>query len=200
MPQSGLLRYDEQIFATPSLEGPSTMPDSLSELKACDVLTQLFRARGYKIDRNVMFREYGVVFHIDGWDSKARVGFEFLTSEDEDHEDLDLEEYKTLMMAQQRGELSLFVMDEVEPASEAELIESANDFLDEVALARQPRGGKPRAPKKTARTKAAVSKNSAPIAQKKKAAKKKPAAKQPAAKRPAAKKTAKKAAKARKRS
>lgn len=176
------------------------MSDSLSELKACDLLTQLFRARGYTIDRNVMFREYGVVFHIDGWDAKARVGFEFLTSEDEDHDDLDLEEYKTLMMAQQRGELSLFVMDEVEPASEAELIESVNDFLDEVALARQTRGGKPRVPKKKARSKAAPAKTSSAVAQKKKAAKKKPAPKQAAAKRPTAKKPAKAVEKATKKS
>ncbi len=102
------------------------MFDTLSETKACDLLTKLFRARGYTIARNVMFREYGVVFHIDGWDTKARVGFEFLTSEDDDHDDLSLEEYKTLMMAQQRGELSLFVIDEVEPVSEADLIETVS--------------------------------------------------------------------------
>ncbi len=170
------------------------MFDTLSETKACDLLTKLFRARGYTIARNVMFREYGVVFHIDGWDTKARVGFEFLTSEDDDHDDLSLEEYKTLMMAQQRGELSLFVIDEVEPVSEADLIETVNDFLDEVELARQARGGKPRVPKK----KAAKGKKATARSGKKKAAKKKPAAKRPAAKKPV--KAAKKASKARKRS
>jgi hypothetical protein len=170
------------------------MFDTLSETKACDLLTKLFRARGYTIARNVMFREYGVVFHIDGWDTKARVGFEFLTSEDDDHDDLSLEEYKTLMMAQQRGELSLFVIDEVEPVSEADLIETVNDFLDEVELARQARGGKPRVPKK----KAAKGKKATARSGKKKAAKEKPAAKRPAAKKPV--KAAKKAAKARKRS
>ncbi len=170
------------------------MFDTLSETKACDLLTKLFRARGYTIARNVMFREYGVVFHIDGWDTKARVGFEFLTSEDDDHDDLSLEEYKTLMMAQQRGELSLFVIDEVEPVSEADLIETVNDFLDEVELARQARGGKPRVPKK----KAAKGKKATARSGKKKAAKEKPAAKRPAAKNPV--KAAKKAAKAPKRS
>ena len=60
--------------------------DLLSETKACDLLARLFRARGYTIARNISFREYGVSFHIDGWDAKARVGFEFLTSEDEDHD------------------------------------------------------------------------------------------------------------------
>lgn len=115
------------------------MPDTLSETTACDLLARLFRARGYSIARNVTFREYGVSFHIDGWDSKKRVGFEFLTSEDDDHDDLSLPEYKTLMDAQQRGELSLFIIDEVEPFSAADLTATVHEFLDEVAEARQAR-------------------------------------------------------------
>ena len=112
------------------------MPDTLSETKACELLARLFRARGYAVTRNITFREYGVTFHIDGWDAKNRIGFEFLTSEDDDHDDLSLEEYKTLMAAQQRGELSLLIMDEVEPLSEADLAATAHEFLDEVAEAR----------------------------------------------------------------
>ena len=108
------------------------MSETLSEFEGCTHLTRLFRRRGYVIERNVMFREYGVEFHIDGWDKKARVGFEFLTSEDDDHDDLDLEEYKALSDAQQRGELAVFIIDEVEPVSTAALIEEANEFLDEV--------------------------------------------------------------------
>ena len=112
------------------------MSETLSEFEGCTHLTRLFRRRGYVIERNVMFREYGVEFHIDGWDKKARVGFEFLTSEDDDHDDLDLEEYKALSDAQQRGELAVFIIDEVEPVSTEALIEEANEFLDEVELNR----------------------------------------------------------------
>lgn len=111
------------------------MPETLSEFDGCDLLARLFRARGYSIKRNQLFREYGVEFHIDGWDPKARVGFEFLTSEDEDHDDLTLEEYKTLADAQRRGELALFIIDEVEPLSEKELTAEAHEFLDEMAAA-----------------------------------------------------------------
>ena len=121
------------------------MAETLSEFDGCDLLARLFRARGYTIKRNQVFREYGVEFHIDGWDAKARVGFEFLTSEDEDHDDLTLEEYKTLCDAQRRGELALFIIDEVEPLSEKELAAEAHDFLDEVmaaAAARLKRGTK----------------------------------------------------------
>jgi hypothetical protein len=111
------------------------MSDILSETEGCDLLARLFKKRGYAIMRNLTFREYGTSFHIDGWDAKQRVGFEFLTSEDDDHDDLTLAEYQTLMAAQQRGELSLFILDEVEPLSTADLTTMANDFLDEVEAA-----------------------------------------------------------------
>lgn len=111
------------------------MSEFLSETEGCDLLARIFRARGYTIERNLLFREYGVEFHIDGWDAEARVGFEFLSSEDDDHDDLSLVEYQALWTAQQLGELALFIIDEVEPVSAADLAASANEFLDEVAEA-----------------------------------------------------------------
>lgn len=162
------------------------MSDILSETTACDLLARLFKKRGYAIMRNLMFREYGVSFHIDGWDAKKRVGFEFLTSEDDDHDDLSLGEYQTLMTAQQRGELALFILDEVEPLSIADLTETANAFLDEVeAAASTPRRkAKPAAkavkrsavkkvtPKKTAPKKVAKTAVRTKVSPEKKAAKK----------------------------
>ena len=150
--------------------------DLLSETQACDLLARLFRDRGYKVVRNIPFHEQGVSFHIDGWDAQARVGFEFLTSEDDDHDDLTLREYQTLMSAQQRGELALFILDEVEPLSATDLTAMANDFLDEVAEAI--------AARKTRRK---------PVAKKpvgKRPAAKKPVTKKPAPKKPTAKKPA----------
>jgi hypothetical protein len=129
------------------------MSETLSEFEGCTHLSRLFRRRGYVIERNVMFREYGVEFHIDGWDKKARVGFEFLTSEDDDHDDLDLEEYKALSDAQQRGELAVFIIDEVEPVSTEALIEEANEFLDEVELNRPLRKAPTPSKKKKAKKK-----------------------------------------------
>lgn len=131
------------------------MSDILSETTACDLLARLFKKRGYAVMRNLTFREYGVSFHIDGWDARKRVGFEFLTSEDDDHDDLTLAEYQTLMAAQQRGELALFIIDEVEPISASDLAETANAFLDEVeAAAATPRRKAKAASKKTAAKKA----------------------------------------------
>jgi hypothetical protein len=165
------------------------MFDTLSETKACDLLTRLFKARGYRVARNLAFREFGVSFHIDGWDAKARVGFEFLTSEDEDHDDLSLGEYKTLMAAQQRGELSLFIIDEVEPLTAADLTATVNAFLDEVEQARKasrkPAAGKRKpAPKPATVKKATVKKATVKKATVKKATVKRAAAK-PKGRRPA---------------
>jgi hypothetical protein len=164
------------------------MFDSLSEAAGCDLLAKVFRARGYTIARNLQFREYGVEFHVDGWDAKARVGFEYLSSEDDDHDDLSVVEYQALMEQQRRGELSLFVLDEVEPISAADLEEQANEFLDEVEAARAARrsaGGR----------KAAAKKSVKPA---KKAAAKKPVAKKLVVKKPAVKRVAKPAAAAKK--
>lgn len=134
------MRPDRISFAVAALPRPASlegnhapMADTLTETEGCNLLTRLFKARGYAISRNVLFREYGVEFHIDGWDAKARVGFEFLTSEDDDHDDLSLEEYKALTTAQRRGELSLFIIDEVEPLSAEDLALEAHEFLDELA-------------------------------------------------------------------
>jgi hypothetical protein len=173
--------------------------DLLSETRACDLLARLFRDRGYKVVRNIPFQEHGVSFHIDGWDAKARVGFEFLTSEDDDHDDLTLREYQTLMAAQQRGELSLFILDEVEPLSATDLTAMANDFLDEVAEAKAARktrrkpaakraAAKQLAGHKPAARKLVVAKKVAKKSATKKPATKKPVAKKPVAKKPVAKK------------
>ena len=164
------------------------MFDSLSEAAGCDLLVKVFRARGYTIARNLQFREYGVEFLVDGWDAKARVGFEYLSSEDDDHDDLSVVEYQALMEQQRGGELSLFIIDEVEPISAADLEEQANEFLDEVEAARAARrsaGGR----------KAAAKKGVKPA---KKAAAKKPVAKKLVVKKPAAKRVAKPAAAAKK--
>ena len=176
------------------------MSETLSEFEGCTHLSRLFRRRGYVIERNVMFREYGVEFHIDGWDKKARVGFEFLTSEDDDHDDLDLEEYKALSDAQQRGELAVFIIDEVEPVSTEALIEEANEFLDEVELNRPLRKALTTSKKKQAKKKKASKKTAKKKAKKKgkKAVVKKKSGKKKAGKKKATKKKAKSSKKAKK--
>lgn len=150
------------------------------------------------LKRNVQFREYGVEFHIDGWDPQARVGFEFLTSEDDDHDDLTLEEYKTLTAVQRRGELALFIIDEVEPVSAEALAAEAHEFLDEVAdavHARLKNAARRKAAKKRSATAATPQPKAAPKSKARKPSRraKKPAKKRAAGKPPAKKKRAEKA-------
>ena len=173
------------------------MSDTLSEFEGCTHLSRLFRRRGYTIERNVMFREYGVEFHIDGWDKKARVGFEYLTSEDDDHDDLDVEEFQALSDAQLRGELAVFVIDEVEPVSTAALLEEASEFLDEVQSLRPLRKARPAntKKKKVAKKKKIAKKKSSKTAVKKsgkKVVKKNTKKKASAARKPVKKKAVKK--------
>ena len=180
------------------------MSDTLSEFEGCTHLSRLFRRRGYTIERNVMFREYGVEFHIDGWDKKARVGFEYLTSEDDDHDDLDVEEFQALGDAQLRGELAIFIIDEVEPVSTEALIEEASEFLDEIQSLRPLRKVRPVNTKKkkgTKKKKTLKKKPSKKVAKKsgkkklsavQKLAKKKAIKKKTSAKKVAASKTVKK--------
>ena len=172
-------------FITRSLRSNS-MPsaDLLSETKACDLLARVFRARGYDIARNIPFREYGVSFHIDGWDAKARVGFEFLSSEDDDHDDLTLTEYQTLMAAQLRGELTVFIIDEVEPLSAADLRGAAEEFLDEVAEAVKARRRPAKKAKPAAKKAKPVAKKAKPVAKKAKPVAKKAKAKRTTGKKP----------------
>jgi len=158
------------------------MYDTLNETEGCDLLARLFTKRGYAIKRNVQFREYGVEFHIDGWDPKARVGFEFLTSEDDDHDDLTLEEYKTLTAAQRRGELALFIIDEVEPVSAEALAAEAHDARLKAVTRRGAAVRKKAAAKRGVAT-PAVKAAARPV---KAAAKKKPASKKSARGKPVA--------------
>jgi hypothetical protein len=159
--------------------------DTLSEAAGCALLARLFREHGYTIRRNVLFKEYGVSFHVDGWDATQRVGFEFLSSEKEDHEDLTLKEFEKLKDAELRGELSLFIIDEVEPLSATVLRESAEAFLDDVARSRRQPGRGP-----TKQTASAAKGSVAKATRTRPTAVKKPAVKKPAVKKPAVKKRA----------
>jgi hypothetical protein len=129
------------------------MADTLSESSACALLARLFRQRGYAIERNFPFEEFGVSFDCDGWDRAARVGFEFLSSQHADHDDLSLAEFETLMDAQARGRLQLLVLDESEALTRQELTALATEFLDGLAApsaAAMRRGGGRSAPARRA--------------------------------------------------
>lgn len=169
------------------------MSDTVSEAEGCKLLARLFRGRGYAIKRNVPFNEYGVSFDIDGWDAAARVGFEFMSSEQEDHVDLSLAEFKTLMDAQQRGELALFILDEVEELTVKSLSRAATAFLDELQARRPASKRRPAARPATRQAKPAAATRARDKAKSKVAKARKAATLRKKAAAPAAAKKAKKA-------
>jgi hypothetical protein len=54
----------------------------LSESAGRQVLKEAFEAQGYAIQENYPFRADGLEVELDGYDPQARVGYEYLTSED----------------------------------------------------------------------------------------------------------------------
>lgn len=108
----------------------------LSEADGCELLHTVFRARGYRTQADVLFAEDGLEFHADGWDPDARVGFEYLTSESDDHHDLSAHEVTRLGDRMDRGELFILIIDESEVADAATLRFAAERFLDAVARRR----------------------------------------------------------------
>ena len=89
------------------------------------------------------------------------MGFEFLSSEADDHHDLTLGEFKRLMAAQQRGDLALFVVDEAEQLTATDLAAAAAEFLDEFEAARPHRRAAPRPAKRPKKKPAARGKAAA---------------------------------------
>ncbi|MCP4503183.1 MAG: hypothetical protein GY822_24870 [Deltaproteobacteria bacterium] len=104
----------------------------LTEKEGCALLKALFEKRGYAIVENVDFKEADVSFNCDGWDAEKRVGFEYMTLQERDHEDLDPDELLRINEWISEGKLFLFIVDETEVESAEELVEAAVRFLDEV--------------------------------------------------------------------
>lgn len=102
------------------------------EVLGCQLLERAFVSRGYRIVRDFRFDEDGITCSLDGWDPDARVGFEYLTRHGGDHEDLDKDELGRLSARIERGELYLFVIDEIHLEPGPELERAAGLFLDEV--------------------------------------------------------------------
>lgn len=107
----------------------------LSESHAVRLLTRWFNRAGYKIDNNVSVSFGTVALNLDGWDERNLVGFEYLSSEHNDHADLTLEEYQHLIEAHNNQKYHILVIDEAEALSPEELEHHASEFLGSLAEA-----------------------------------------------------------------
>ena len=108
----------------------------LSESEGRSVLKRLFEASGYRITEDFPFREGDVAFNADGWDAEARVGYEYMTHESRDHEDLAPDELVRIGEWIEDGKLYLFIVDETDIVESEDLALAAEAFLLEVARRR----------------------------------------------------------------
>ena len=97
----------------------------LSETDGRIVLKEAFESKGYHIEENYLLRLNGHDIELDGYDAAAKVGYEYLTSEDGLESDalqqlLDCRDYK------------IFLMDEEQVPNAWVLAQAVLDFFREL--------------------------------------------------------------------
>lgn len=104
----------------------------MEERKACAHLRQRFEAAGFRIKENVDYAEHGLRFDLDGFDTEAKVGYEYVTVEAGDGWDVDEAVIAKLTELRQSGGLHVLVIDEAEAPELADLDRLADEFLAEL--------------------------------------------------------------------
>lgn len=111
----------------------------MTEAEGCALLLAKFTDAGYAIASNVHFAEGGIEVDLDGWDAKARVGFEYITREAGDDKQFTPDTLATFEARMEKGELFVLLVDEKEAITREALGAAADGFLAEIAKIR---GGK----------------------------------------------------------
>jgi hypothetical protein len=102
----------------------------MNEAEGCALLTKRFVEAGFEIARDVAFEIAGVTVHLDGWDAKRSVGFEYITAEAGDELEFTPNVLHAFEEKMRAGELHVFLIDEV--ATAEELGDAADAFLSEL--------------------------------------------------------------------
>ena len=106
----------------------------LTEDTGRTLLKRRFSEAGYAIEEDHRLQEEGVDVVLDGFDPRARVGYEFITTEAGDRERLHPEVLRALEERMHAASLYVLVVDELDIRGEAGLLEAAAAFLDELRL------------------------------------------------------------------
>ena len=101
----------------------------LTESQGRQVLLQAFGERGFHIQADVPFEIGGFQICLDGYDAGARVGYEFITSED-GRDEISEEVLGLLDEAVKQGRHFLFLVDEQQVDDAQHLRQAAFQFLD----------------------------------------------------------------------
>jgi hypothetical protein len=108
----------------------------VTEAEGCALLLAKFTEAGYAIAPDFHFHEGDIEVDLDGWDAKARVGYEYITREagdDEQFDDTTLGRFEARM---EKGELFVLLVDEREAITKDALDAAATGFLAELAKRR----------------------------------------------------------------
>ncbi|MCC6214199.1 MAG: hypothetical protein IT376_04985 [Polyangiaceae bacterium] len=101
----------------------------VTEQEGVELLAGIFRGAGLEIVESFDFREGGVVVSLDGFDPVARIGFEYITTEAGDREELTPAVLAELELRMRAEELFLFLVDEGDIPDLAALAAAARGFL-----------------------------------------------------------------------
>ncbi|MBM4357445.1 MAG: hypothetical protein FJ096_04970 [Deltaproteobacteria bacterium] len=107
----------------------------VDEARGREILGRRFRAAGLGLVTDHPMTLAGKVVRLDGFDPVRRIGFEYVTTEAGDREELSPEVLEDLEARSARGELCVLLIDEKHVPSEAALERAADRFLG-VALRR----------------------------------------------------------------
>jgi hypothetical protein len=97
------------------------------------VLRRCFEARGLTVTEDHRLHDDGVAITLDGYDASRRVGYELITTEAGDREEVTADVIAELERRMRAGAMTVFLVDEHEVDDEAALEVAANRFLDEAA-------------------------------------------------------------------
>ena len=107
----------------------------LTEQEGCALLKARFEAAGFAITEHHPFLEHGVEITLDGFDADERVGYEFVTTDAGDREELTPEVLAKLEGALRAGDLALLLIDEAD-VDAARLDFAIEQFLQRIQARR----------------------------------------------------------------
>ncbi len=115
----------------------------MTEAEGCALLLAKFTEAGYAIASDFHFHEGDIEVDLDGWDAKARVGYEYITREAGDDRQFDLATLARFEMRMEKGELFVLLVDERGAVTKEALGAAADGFLAELKKQREAIGSAP---------------------------------------------------------
>ncbi len=109
----------------------------MTEAEGCALLLAKFTDAGYAIATDFHFQEGDVAVDLDGWDAKARVGYEYITREAGDDKQFDAATLARFEARMEAGDLFVLLVDETAAVTKEGLGAAADGFLAALKAARR---------------------------------------------------------------